>query len=73
MFKHKKIVSAVFISLFGSASVHASVDLIAIGGISGAYEDLSTQTAAPLENGIPGNRLGGMGSGFAPMPAGQRL
>jgi len=42
-----------------------SVDLIAIGSISGTYEDFATETAAPLENGIPGNRLGGIGSGLA--------
>lgn len=46
-------------------AAHASVDLIAIGSISGAYEDLSARTAAPLENGVPGNRLGGLGSGLA--------
>ncbi len=44
---------------------HAEVNLIAIGGIDGAYEDLATKTAAPLENGVPGNRLGGIGSGLA--------
>jgi hypothetical protein len=52
-------------SLFASTTVHASVDLIAIGTISGSYEDLATQTAGPLENGVPGNRLGGIGSGLA--------
>ena len=46
-------------------SAHAAVDLIAIGSISGSYEDLSSQTAAPLENGVAGNRLGGLGSGLA--------
>jgi hypothetical protein len=46
-------------------AAHASVDLIAIGSISGAYEDLAVRTAAPLENGVPGNRLGGLGSGLA--------
>src|SRR5262249_11400473 len=44
---------------------HAAPDLIAVGNISGTYEDFATETAAPLENGIPGNRLGGMGSGLA--------
>ncbi len=39
--------------------------LIAIGSISGQYEDFATQTAAPLENGLAGNRLGGLGSGLA--------
>ena len=47
-----------------ASSAHAETKLIAIGTISGAYEDLATETAAPLENGIPGNRLGGMGSGI---------
>jgi hypothetical protein len=35
--------------------------LISIGTIPGTYEDFATQTARPLENGVPGNRLGGMG------------
>jgi hypothetical protein len=42
-----------------------AIDLIAIGTISGTYEDFATETAAPLENGVPGNRLGGIGSGLA--------
>jgi hypothetical protein len=46
-------------------SAHAAPELIAIGSISGTYEDLSSQTAAPLENKIAGNRLGGIGSGLA--------
>jgi hypothetical protein len=41
--------------------------LIATSSISATYEDFAVQTAAPLENGIPGNRLGGMGSGLAYM------
>ena len=41
--------------------------LIATSSISATYEDYAVQTAAPLENGIPGNRLGGMGSGLAYM------
>jgi hypothetical protein len=45
----------------------AGPDLIAIGTISATYEDFATNTAPPLENGIPGNRLGGMGSGLAYM------
>jgi hypothetical protein len=50
--------------LFATA-VHAEPTLIAIGSISGTYEDFATETAAPLENGVPGNRLGGIGSGLA--------
>jgi hypothetical protein len=48
-----------------SLCAHAGVDLIAVGSISGSYEDLSNDTAAPLENGVAGNRLGGLGSGLA--------
>ena len=33
--------------------------------MSGTYEDFAVETAAPLENGVPGNRLGGLGSGLA--------
>jgi hypothetical protein len=50
--------------LTASASFASDPVLIAIGTVSGTYEDFATQTAAPLENGIPGNRLGGMGSGL---------
>jgi hypothetical protein len=38
--------------------------IIAIGSIDGLYEDFATNTAAPLENNLPGNRLGGLGSGL---------
>jgi hypothetical protein len=38
--------------------------IIAISSISGLYEDFATQTAGLLENGVPGNRLGGLGSGL---------
>src|SRR5499427_129978 len=55
----------VFVALPFGGLAHAAVDLIAAGSISGTYEDFATETAAPLENGIPGNRLGGMGSGLA--------
>jgi hypothetical protein len=48
-----------------AAAAHADPALIAVGGISGTYEDLALGTAAPLENGVPGNRLGGLGSGLA--------
>jgi hypothetical protein len=39
--------------------------LITIGTLSGQYEDFATQTAGLLDNGVPGNRLGGIGSGIA--------
>ena len=63
---HKRLMASLLAStLLTSVSAHADINLIAIGKISGNYEDLSSQTAAPLENGIAGNRLGGIGSGFA--------
>jgi len=51
--------------LFAAPVVHADIDLIAIGKIPGNYQDMSTRTAAPLENGVAGNILGGLGSGLA--------
>jgi hypothetical protein len=41
---------------------NAAPDLIATAGIPATYEDLNNHTAGPLENGVPGNRLGGFGS-----------
>lgn len=58
----QKLLPFLLATLFAAPAAQASVDLIAIGSISGNYEDLSSETAAPLENGVPGNRLGGMGS-----------
>ena len=62
---HKKLLPAMIVSLLAPAVSHAEVELISIGEISGAYEDLASQTAAPLENSVPGNRLGGIGSAIA--------
>lgn len=59
----KKMLPVLLAPLFACAA-HAAVDLIAIGKISGTYEDYALQTAAPLESGAPGNMLGGLGSGF---------
>ena len=50
--------------LFARAA-YADPKLIAIGIVSGLYQDFAEQTAGPLENGFPGNRLGGIGSGLA--------
>jgi len=60
----KPLLALLVCAAFASAA-NAGVDLIAIGTISGTYEDLSSQTRARLENGVPGNRLGGLGSGLA--------
>ncbi len=62
---HRKLLATLVASLLSCTAAHASVDLIAMGDIDGSYQDLSTQTAAPLENGVPGNRFGGIGSGLA--------
>jgi hypothetical protein len=51
--------------LFPPVGFAAEPVLIAVGTIGGAYEDFAIDTAAPLENGIAGNRLGGLGSGLA--------
>jgi hypothetical protein len=63
---HKKKLTTLLLGGFLLApAAHANTELIAIGSVSGAYEDFATKTADPLENGIPGNRLGGLGSGLA--------
>lgn len=62
--KKQRIASLVLVSSLLASAVHA-VDLIAIGSISGTYEDLATETAFSLENGVAGNCLGGIGSGLA--------
>ncbi len=56
---------AVLSSLACVPAANADVELIAIGSISANYEDLAHQTAGALENGVPGDRLGGIGSGLA--------
>jgi hypothetical protein len=51
--------------IFSAPAANAAPSLIAIGGLSGLSFDMSTQTAGPLESGVAGNLLGGLGSGFA--------
>lgn len=46
------------------ASQALAIDLIAVGQLSGSGSDLSGQSA-PLESGVPGDVLGGLGSGLA--------
>lgn len=68
--KHNAIVAAAVAAALGAPAAHAlsSYDLIAIGSLTGssagAYADLSGLTGT-LENGLPANLLGGVGSGFA--------
>src|SRR5262249_49515233 len=61
----KHLLPLLLASLFAAATAHAAIDLIAIGSVSGSYEDFAIATTGPLENGVPGNRLGGIGSGLA--------
>jgi hypothetical protein len=58
------LASLVLASTLLSTAAQA-IDLIAIGTVSGTYEDFATETAFPLENGVLGNGLGGIGSGLA--------
>jgi len=60
----EKALAALIVASCVAAPRARAVDLIAIGSISGTYEDFATETSDPLENGIPGNRLGGIGSGI---------
>ncbi|MBN3922863.1 esterase-like activity of phytase family protein [Nostoc sp. NMS4] len=54
------------LALFAMApAANAEVKLIAIGSLDGKTGDRSTKTSAPLENGVAGNLLGGLGSGLA--------
>ncbi|HXI54366.1 MAG TPA: esterase-like activity of phytase family protein, partial [Candidatus Saccharimonadales bacterium] len=61
----KQIIATLCFAFSLSVPPVRAVDLIAIGTVSGTYEDFATETAAPLESGVPGNRLGGIGSGLA--------
>jgi len=69
--RHKQfVISTTLASTLLVTTIHAAPPpdgpaIIAIGSIGGSYEDFATQTAAPLESGLPGNRLGGLGSGLA--------
>ncbi len=61
MFKKSCLTLAV-VGLF-SANASATVDLIAIGSLNGTAD--FSGLSAPLENGLSGDILGGLGSGFA--------
>ncbi|MFC0400031.1 esterase-like activity of phytase family protein [Paraburkholderia rhizosphaerae] len=65
MSKSRPFAFTLIASLFAASTAHAGVDLIAKGQISGLIGDLSSETAAPLENGAAGNLLGGIGSGMS--------
>ena len=66
MITMKKLVAAhvAAMAVMASAPVLAAPVLLATGTLNGNQSDLSTATAAPLENGVAGNLLGGVGSGL---------
>jgi len=53
------------IAALAASQAHAGVELIAIGSLDAHQGDRAVRTAGPLENGVPGNLLGGLGSGLA--------
>jgi hypothetical protein len=57
-------VSVLLIHTIRAAPAPPGPFVIAIGSVSGLYEDFARQTAGLLPNGVPGNRLGGVGSGL---------
>lgn len=61
----KTLLPLLIASLFAAPVAYADSSLIAIGSFSGSRADLSAQTAGLLENGVAGNLMGGLGSGFA--------
>ncbi|WP_367026024.1 esterase-like activity of phytase family protein [Methylococcus sp. ANG] len=61
----KTQLSTLAAALFAASACHAGVDLIAIGTADPASSDRAARTHAPLENGVSGNILGGLGSGLA--------
>ena len=63
--KSKRSILFLLLSSFVATAAQAQIDLISIGQVSGTYQDMATQTAEPLESGVAGNMLGGVGSGLA--------
>ena len=57
-------IALAFAALFAISAARADIDLIARYGVPGTATDLSGLTV-PLENGVPGNPLGGFGSAIA--------
>jgi len=61
-FVNRTLMAAAMAAVPALSAYAAGPDLIASASLPATYEDLSNQTAGPLENGVPGNRLGGVGS-----------
>jgi hypothetical protein len=64
-FVNRSLMAAAAAAIPALSAYAAGPDLIAAASLPATYEDLSNQTAGPLENGVPGNRLGGIGSSIA--------
>ncbi|MDZ8221558.1 MULTISPECIES: esterase-like activity of phytase family protein [unclassified Nostoc] len=62
---NKSLILSLLVLFAIAPAANAEVKLIAIGSLDGKISDRSTQTSAPLENGVAGNLLGGLGSGLA--------
>jgi hypothetical protein len=60
-----KLSLALVVTLCGLKPALAAPVLLAIGTLNASGGDLSAATAGPLENGVAGNVLGGLGSGLA--------
>ncbi|WP_198118810.1 esterase-like activity of phytase family protein [Massilia rhizosphaerae] len=60
-----KLSLALVVALCGLKPALAAPVLLAIGTLNASGGDLSAATAGPLENGVAGNVLGGLGSGLA--------
>lgn len=61
----KHFLPLLLMPLLATPAAQAEVTLIAIGSVNPNYQDLSSRTATPLENGVAGNILGGVGSALA--------
>ena len=62
---NKYLIPYLLLPFFVAPVAQADINLIGIGQVNGAYQDMATKTANPFENGVAGNLLGGVGSGLA--------
>lgn len=62
---NKHLIPFLLLPFLVTPSAQAAIDLIAIGQVSGTYQDMAIKTSAALESGVAGNILGGVGSGLA--------
>ncbi|MEI6708158.1 MAG: esterase-like activity of phytase family protein [Methylococcales bacterium] len=62
---NKHLIPFLLLPFFVVPTAQAQIDLIAIGQVSGTYQDMASKSSAALESGVAGNLLGGVGSGLA--------